>query len=116
MLRAPIEMGEAKIRVRQRASDSDMADAERRHSKRRRLFFERILCRRVFHRVRVEVRLWGLRPSTLVAPENKQIQQAATERVTAQRGPARLCIRGKQFRPVVQGVEILANDTGIVER
>jgi hypothetical protein len=70
----------------------------------------------VFHRKGVEMRLRGLLPLPLAAPENEHIEEAVPQGMATQRCPACLGIRRKELRPVVHRVEIFANDQRVVER
>src|SRR6202035_1047968 len=97
-----------KVRIGKRTSDCDMPDPERRGADLGRFHFPSIERGFVFHCKGIEMRLRGLLPLPLAAPENQQIEEAVPQGVATQRCPARLRVRRKELWPVVHRIEIFA--------
>ena len=101
-----------KSRYAQRNADRDVADREAARRQRIRLLLQRIHARHASlrcHSAMCGCALLLRRAKALAQPGQRDVQHAVAQRQAAQRGQPLGPCRGKQLRPVVQRVEILAD-------
>ena len=115
---APVVVGVAKVEIRQRTANGDMADAKRRRGKLHRLLFEAFEDRPFAHCGADEMGIGRLRPHALIAQQYQQIQKSIAEGLAPQRNQPRLVIGRKQLWRVFQlpkRIEIFADHRQIVD-
>ena len=112
---APVELGEAEIQVRERASDGDMADAERRASSAVASCSSAVSVARSSRQRRRATPLRRLRRRArcATAAESSKPSPSAWRRSAVHRAGLSCW---KQLRPGVQRVEIFADHDEVIER
>src|SRR6185437_5978265 len=118
MLAAPFFGGVAEVKIAQCTRNCDLADAElAAELAGLGLDLERGESAPDLAQLRIDpvLPLIFLRAQDFIAAEDRRIENAVAQRLLAQRQPARLATAREQLRPLMQRVEIFADDRRIIE-
>jgi hypothetical protein len=114
---APAEVGEAEVEIGQAAADRDVADAEARGGKGRRVALEAVERGAGLDGEAVEElrQVRALRLVALVPPQDEDVEQAVAEGVAGEGGPAFRPCRREQRAAAREGVEVFADHHGVLQ-